>query len=451
MGARLVAPLVCLGLIACLSSCSDDSKPTAPSTEVPIAPDAAGYREMVAWFAERGIVLPEEVPAVEAVAAAKPAARDDRILGDATGEGEVDGADLTLLWVYLTAFPFLTQHYDFDMLDIDRDGDNDWDDLYILGKHLYATPTPENTYRIGEPLTRPDEIAYNIDLVFVEGHGFSASQMALFEQAAERWEAIITDDLRDIDFTRNPWDSSKEDDWAGWWGEDLFGPIIVDDVVDDLRVFVASGDLDGSWGTGSAFWLRGGITNPDLPFLGLAAISNEVLASRYERNGVLLSVMLHELGHTLGFGKKVWEERNLLRNPSRDNPGADTYFSGWRARSAFNLAAHGLAYRGRRTPVENAGVENPGEGEMGANANDSHWRESVFGNEIMSSLADGWRSAPLSDITIRSMEDLGYEVDRSQADPYVIPPITAKPAIASTARPFCVVMPPPPIAIHEGW
>ena len=71
MGARLVAPLVCLGLIACLSSCSDDSKPTAPSTEVPIAPDAAGYREMVAWFAERGIVLPEEVPAVEAEAAAK--------------------------------------------------------------------------------------------------------------------------------------------------------------------------------------------------------------------------------------------------------------------------------------------------------------------------------------------------------------------------------------------
>ena len=199
---------------------------------------------------------------------------------------------------------------------------------------------------------------------------------------------------------------------------------------------------------GGAFLIRGDI---DLPILGAAKISNEILTTGYERNGVLLTVMLHELGHTLGFTKWVWEERYLLWNPSRDNPGADTYFSGWRARSSFNLAAHGRAYRGRRTPVENAGVENPGEGEMGANANDSHWRESVFGNEIMSSLADSWRGAPLSDITIRAMEDLGYEVDRSQADPYVIPPITAKPAIASTARPFCVVMPPPPIAIHEGW
>ena len=95
-------------------------------------------------------------PTGEARAAGKVAQDNEQVLGDATGEGEVDGADLALLWMYLTAFPFLTEHYDFDMLDIDRDGDNDWDDLYILGKHLYATPTPENTYRIGEPLTRPD-------------------------------------------------------------------------------------------------------------------------------------------------------------------------------------------------------------------------------------------------------------------------------------------------------
>ena len=98
------------------------------------------------------------------------------------------------------------------MLDIDRDGDNDWDDLTVLGSTSTLLLTPANPTASARPCTtRPDEIAYNIDLVFVEGHGFSASQMDLFEQAAERWEAIITGDVRGYRLHAEPFDSSKEE------------------------------------------------------------------------------------------------------------------------------------------------------------------------------------------------------------------------------------------------
>jgi hypothetical protein len=49
----------------------------------------------------------------------------------------------------------------------------------------------------------------------------------------------------------------------------------------------------------------------------------------------------------------------------------------------------------------------------------SHWRESVFKNELMT----GWISGttqPLSATTIGSLADLGYSVSLSQADPFNI-------------------------------
>ena len=435
------APLVCLVLLACQREPATEA-PVGPVTIAPVPPELpADHQAMVAWFGDHGIVLPAEAPS--ATRPVGKVATDQRILGDADNDGDVDYWDLWALWHYLTGFGWIAQlqFYSFDLLDIDRDGDYDWDDLEYLGEYLYASLKPANPYGIGEPLVVEPE--FNIELVFLDGHGFTASQMDLLEEAAERWEAIITEDVEDQDFTRNPFNTSEED----WWTEqefDTYGHIIVDDVVDDLRVFVTTGDLDGSWGSAGAFLIRG---TSDLPILGAVTIAEEILTHHYESNGVLLTVMLHELGHTLGFTKWVWEERYLLWNPSRDNPGADTYFSGWRTRLVFNLAARGRNYRGRRTPVENAGVLNPGEGEMDASSNDSHWRESVFDNELMSSLADGYRAAPISAITIRSFEDVGYEVDVTQADPYVIPPV-AKPVVASRV-PFCLVL--PPGAVHEEW
>ena len=59
-------------------------------------------------------------------------------------------------------------------------------------------------------------------------------------------------------------------------------------------------------------------------------------------------------------------------------------------------------------PVENAG---------GSGSADAHWRETSFGNELMSSVLD-LGGNPLSRITIASLSDLGYQVDLNQADQF---------------------------------
>ncbi len=420
---HLVVLLVSLTLFACQKG----SAPVAPETATSIGPDAASHQEMAAWFAERGITLPSEPPAK---AVAKPAANDQKILGDATGDGEVDYWDISPLWLVLSGAVWPYGGVDWDLLDIDRDGDRDWDDLQYLGEYIFSSSfSPPNPYRIGESLGLDPATSYNIDLVFVKGHGFSASQMALFEEAAERWEAIITGDVRDMKLS---FDSSDDISW--WEGssrETYFGRIVINDTVDDLRVYVNTADLGEYAGRGGPFWLR---TSNWLPILGGIVVDENELTASNERDGFIMEIMLHELGHTLGFGA-VWERKYLLGNSSRDNPGADTYFNGWRARSSFNIAAHGRAYRGRRTPVENGG-------------DDGHWRESVFGAELMTPTPTYGRTEALSDITIRSFEDLGYEVDRTQADPYRIPAVAAKPVVA-TGRPFCRVLELPPGAWEE--
>ena len=58
-------------------------------------------------------------------------------------------------------------------------------------------------------------------------------------------------------------------------------------------------------------------------------------------------------------------------------------------------------------------VENTGE----AGSADSHWRESVLVDELMTPQLNSG-SNPLSAVTVQSLADLGYQVDVLGADPY---------------------------------
>ena len=137
-----------LAMIAGLSGCADPPpSPTSP-------PGSQDYRRMAAWFSERGVVLPVELPARDP--AAKAASdHEERLLGDADGNGILSFWDLWPLWHYLTGFAYMAAYYDFDLLDIDRDGDNDWDDLKYLGEYLYGGSS-ENPWGIGNPVTPTD-------------------------------------------------------------------------------------------------------------------------------------------------------------------------------------------------------------------------------------------------------------------------------------------------------
>ena len=125
----------------------------------------------------------------------------------------------------------------------------------------------------------------------------------------------------------------------------------------------------------------------------------------------LLDVMMHEIGHALGFGT-VWEDLGFLQG--RDGP--DPHFSGPLAIAAYDLAG-GSSRPGNKVPIA---------------ADNTHWRETVFDDELMTSEEEGRHvRSLLSAITILSLADLGYNVDPFQADYYRLPRISAKLAIGT--------------------
>jgi hypothetical protein len=120
-------------------------------------------------------------------------------------------------------------------------------------------------------------------------------------------------------------------------------------------------------------------------------------------SGRLESVFLHELLHVVGVGS-LWDTFQLVRDAA---PG-DPVFSGGQALAALQGFDGGGAFAG--VPVENGG---------GAGTARAHWRESVFGAELMTGFLSGGVQ-PLSRTTVGSLADLGYAVEPAAADPFTL-------------------------------
>jgi hypothetical protein len=127
-----------------------------------------------------------------------------------------------------------------------------------------------------------------------------------------------------------------------------------------------------------------------------------------QANGTLRDVITHEMGHVLGIGS-IWARKGLLKGAGSRNP----TFAGPRAMEEYRRLRR--ASRRRRVPVENTG---------GPGSRDSHWRERIFRNELMSSVIAGARN-PLSRMTVASLADLGYQVDLGAAEPFRLAPPAA--------------------------
>ncbi len=111
----------------------------------------------------------------------------------------------------------------------------------------------------------------------------------------------------------------------------------------------------------------------------------------------LVAVAFHELAHGLGFHDSYFSDRGVL------NTGDDPHFTGTQAIAAFD-AAGGTGYTGAKVPI--------------SSPDHSHWRESVFADEVMTPYFNNGQPNPISAITLRAMADLGYTVDVSVADNY---------------------------------
>ena len=224
----------------------------------------------------------------------------------------------------------------------------------------------------------------------------SASQQAVFKQAADRWSEIIIADVPDIDV--NIQDNDCGNGIKGIQGR-----------VDDLVIDVSAPSIDGNGGVlGSAGPCGVRYDNQkgqfSYPYFGLMRLDKADIDA-LEQNGQLENVILHEMGHILGIGT-LWDHHDLLEyNASSCLASVSIGFSGQMALSAYeSMGQTGFI------PVENDG---------GQGTKCGHWDEGTFGNELMT----GWLDAgenPLSSLTIASLADLNYTVDMTAADAYSV-------------------------------
>ena len=264
-----------------------------------------------------------------------------------------------------------------------------------IGSSCNGTPQNNLWSRVAEA-TAPGTPSFDIDVVWV-GTPAAAHRTAV-EQAVRQWEQILTIGLPDVDFSDNPRTCGG----------------VLNDVVDDLRLFVRVQSIDGPRGTLASAGTCHSRGTSGLPISGYVNLDADDFQSLSA--DAMRVIAAHEIGHGLGFSNGYFQRMSLMRKPSLpphsgivfDAP--DTHFAGEGAIAAFELAG-GASYTDAKVPIENI---------MGAGSGDSHWRESVLDDELMTPRHDGDGDA-LSAITIQAMADMGYHVDLSQAESYTLP------------------------------
>ncbi len=188
----------------------------------------------------------------------------------------------------------------------------------------------------------------------------------------------------------------------------------LNETVNGLLIFAAAQPIDGPSGTlaqAGPCYIR---SSTDFrTVVGLMQFDSEDLATM--TNDRLLEVIAHEMMHVVGLGS-FWEDppggKGLLTGAG--GPGA-MYIGA--AGTAACRAVGGTFACANGVPVEDCvGIANCGAGQR-----DAHWKEATFGRELMTPFINGGGSNPLSLISIRSFEDLGYTVNTAPADNYTVP------------------------------
>ncbi|SNZ00794.1 leishmanolysin-related zinc metalloendopeptidase [Flagellimonas pacifica] len=223
-------------------------------------------------------------------------------------------------------------------------------------------------------------MSFSIEVRFLGG--LTQSQQEVFDTAACRWQEIITGELPRVQLANGDMD-----------------------IISNVRIDAQGTNIDGTsgiLGQAGPTQLRSGSF---LPATGIMRFDSADLA-RLEAENSLKDVIIHEMGHVLGFGT-LWSSQhlNLITREGSENP----QFIGKNAINEYKILANNTALD--TVPLANTG----GEGTQ-----DGHWRELVFDNELMTGFIDN-KDNPLSRMSIGAFEDMGYQVDYKAADTYELP------------------------------
>lgn len=241
----------------------------------------------------------------------------------------------------------------------------------------------------------------------------TADQVEDFTTAASRWEGLIHGDVPATAgaFPANACGAS-------------FPMPAFSGVIDDILINVLLRPIDGPGnvlGAAGACFVR---TGDGLPVFGLMFFDTDDLAF-LETNNLLDEVIVHEMGHVLGFSAGIFNlnipgvfQRTLLANPNT----ADPRFLGRLATAKYRM----LGGRDHTVPIEGL---TPLPGRCRGGTANSHWDEGTFFNELMTGFINAASANfinPMSPMTSAAMHDLGY-VTVPQGEAYELRPSPADP------------------------
>jgi hypothetical protein len=228
------------------------------------------------------------------------------------------------------------------------------------------------TYTSGDPNVS-DAQEFNITINF--SGRWTVEQQVIVKWAADFYSDIITADVRDdLDLNGN--------------------------LVDDIVINVSTGRIDGNGNplTGNVLAQTGSMVVRDDGTVDewLALTASIKLDSTDLKNpdlaGTWDAIILHEMGHTLGFSGFIFEQLGLVDG------------------SGNFIGANAVAAYGGSVPLEDTG---------GAGTAGSHWDEATFqpsdslmplSTELMTGFFVPGETTVLSDTTIGGFADLGYTV-----------------------------------------
>ncbi len=250
-------------------------------------------------------------------------------------------------------------------------------------------------------LTATVTSSYNIDLRFF-GPPMPDAAAAGFTAAAARISGSVIGDLADVNVGTTAVDLDKG---CGVTGVSLPAGTLIDDVI----IYASVAPIDGV-GKVLAFsgpcFIRSapGSTSDKLTVIGTMQFDSDDIQTLISR-GSLKDVIQHEMLHVVGIGT-LWSSKGVLAGAGT----VDSRFTGTLGINAC-IGLGGSTICPTSVPVENSG---------GAGTADGHWRETTFGNELMTGFINSGLN-PYSTMSIQSLGDLGYSVNPAAADPYNIP------------------------------
>jgi hypothetical protein len=267
------------------------------------------------------------------------------------------------------------------------------------------------------------QTGYQIVVRFWGDTPVSAADQAIFINAAARIRGIVTGDIENSQANDFPLSSCG-----------VLNEPNITETIDDVIIYASVQPIDGAGDSNGNVLARAG---PCAGHTGPTGWQTAIGVMEFDSfdfqqlktSGAIQDVVTHEMIHVLGFGV-FWDP------PTPENPAGrdflqgvgsgDPRYTGMQGRLGC-VGLGGTVTCSASVPAENVG---------GAGSENSHWRESSFGSEMMTSILSS--SNPISSMTIGGLVDLGLVVNSADNDGYIIPGGSFKAntnVIAATAKP----------------